>query len=122
MILPPPTLSARWNVRTLKLNLLLESFRISTSHLDMEVLESQEFRELVQTIKASCNSSMKRVKFTRTKRIPNHWWNPEISQLRKSANKARRIMMRVRFKYPEIYPVRRQAYCEARRRLNRSIG
>ena len=45
----------------------------------------------------------------------------QFATLRKIANKDRRIMTRVRLKYPDIYLIRRTTYCNSRRKLNKAI-
>ena len=74
-----------------------------------------------ERVKLACDAAMTRTTGRGPNKIINYWWNSEMADLRKKSNKARRIMTRVRKRYPEAYPLKREKYRVARKRLNRAI-
>lgn len=121
VVSPPPVISAKWSVRSLRMDPLVEAFSECTQHLDSEVLVLPDTMKVIAAVRIACDASMKWTGGRVSRRVANHWWSPEIAELRTLAKKARRVMTRVRVKYPEVYPVRREAFCLARKKLNWAI-
>ena len=86
-----------WNIGAFDVTMFADEYERTVKHMPKdEEMNIKDINKFLKYVNAVYAETMKRKCTALTRRLPNIWWNEEISNLRKETIKKRRILLRAK--------------------------
>lgn len=89
-----------WNIEAFDVTKFADEYERTVKHMpEDEEMNIKDINKFLKYVNPVCAETMKKKCTALTRRLPNIWWNEEMSNLRKETIKKRRILLRARKKW-----------------------